>query len=325
MRFKMQLKIERDRQDDIRLLTLVFANLAPYMRAISLVLDLLSWSDSQLLDLVQYMGKSDEGLQFMTIVSHLQVHLPSDHFTATLSAMRASMRSAYAYMWGIPDPVRYLSSICAAMSGAGQLFAALELPAFATDGPGQQWSMATLPSWTFLENPRAVASLCCAWGTLTSLQPPYTMPFDLKTCLAKPLAAAIALKRLTYSHMFSHQSCVLQPPKDFRLEQIILEDPCPSRRYGLNEDLMHCMMRAKCVSIRLLDHDVACLWQENIFASKIPAIHGPSTVELFEWTIPHFPGEDEVHDGPWEISGSAKGEHAFSDGWDDMLLHLRDV
>jgi hypothetical protein len=99
LRFKMQLKIERDRQDDVRLLTNVFANLAPYRRASALTLDSPSWSRGQLLDLVQYMGKLDEGLQLSTIISHLQLNLPSDQFTAILDAMQSSLNSAYSDMW----------------------------------------------------------------------------------------------------------------------------------------------------------------------------------------------------------------------------------
>jgi hypothetical protein len=148
------------------------------------------------------------------------------------------------------------------------------------------------------------------------------MPHELKTCLTKPLAAAVALKKLTYSHMFSYEYCALQPPKEVLLEHIILEDPYPPGNYDLTPELLQCMMRTKRVTMQIRDYDLGCLWYQELEANKISAVQDSSTVEWFEWTIPHIPDEDES--GPWEVSGSAKGERAFTEGWNDMLLHLRE-
>jgi hypothetical protein len=139
----------------------------------------------------------------------------------------------------------------------------------------------------------------------------------------KPLAAATALKKLTYTNMLPYGVCVLHPPKDVQLEHLTLEEPYPPGRYDFNADLVHCMMHTKHVSIQVLDLDLGCVWQKAVSADEISALQGPSMVEWFEWTIPNYPDDDE--DGPWEISGSAKGERAFTEGWNDMLRHLRNL
>jgi hypothetical protein len=152
------------------------------------------------------------------------------------------------------------------------------------------------------------------------------MPHELKTCLTKPLAAAVALKKLTYSHMFSYEYCTLQPPKEVHLEHLILEDPYAPGNYDLIPELVQCMMRTKRVTMHIHDYDLGCLWHRDLLANKISAIQGSSTVEWFEWTMPHFPDdEEEEEDGRYEVSGSAKGENAFTEGWNDMLLHFRDL
>jgi hypothetical protein len=211
--------------------------------------------------------------------------------------------------------MRYITPVCAAMAATEVRLETFTMPAFKWEYCTRSTSMAILKSWSFIQDPHAVMKLCSPWGVLKCLQLPYTVLAELKKHLTMSLAGATALKQLTNRNMFPFQSCVLQLSKDVFLESLTLEDP-PL------EIIASVMSSHKLLTKSLLfqmdDWELASNWGETARQGRISRCHGPASVELFKWSIPHHHHEGNPDFS--RIEGSATGKHAMSNGWVEMLL-----